>query len=604
MKQKIRKKIYQTKALLSEIAGICVSHKSNEKIGDELDRVDCSPSEKEVFHVFLVRPTRYDDKGYSIHWRQAIVPSNSLACMNGIALDCVQRKVLGEGVEIRVASFDESCDVVLYEALITKLQQVGHRMLLCLVGVQTNQYPRAMDIARFFVSAGESVCIGGFHVSGCVSMLEELPVELVDAQKHGISLFAGEAESGRFDRVLVDAWEEKLLPLYDYHGQIVPLSNQPAPVIPDYLLKRYMFSISSIDLGRGCPFNCSFCCIINVHGHKSRSRSVEDLDTFVRNAAAQGIKDVFITDDNLARNSNWEMYFDRLIQLREDGFEMKFTIQVDTQCHKIPHFIEKAVAAGVSDVFIGLENINPENLAAVKKSQNNISEYRDMLLQWKRHPVIIWGAYIVGMANDSKASIFQDIETLKKELPIDILAPSILTPLPGSKDHKQMLADGVWMDPDLNKYNLCHRVVHHPIMSDEELDQAYEAVWNNYYSYEHMKTVLRRSVALCRHSRKVYSTFNLQLLLGVLSRIHRIRSYEAGVTRRKNRRSRRFGMGFEPAPIFHLKNWSRLIYERVLFAFFALRLLLAMKRIWHDPSGKDYRDAAISGGDRQVVNAP
>jgi len=594
MKLKSFKNFSNFKAQISEIIGISASLHRDLRLDDEIDRVDFSFSKKQVFHVFLVRPTRYDDKGYSIHWRQAIVPSNSLACMYGIALDSAYRKVLGNDVEIRITAFDESSDVVVYQDLIKKLQQVGQRMLLCLVGVQTNQFPRAMDIAQFFISAGEPVCIGGFHVSGCVSMLEKLPQELIDAQERGVSLFAGEAESGRLDQVLIDACQRSLRPLYDFHDQIVPLENPPAPVIPEYLLKRYMISISSIDLGRGCPFNCSFCCIINVHGHKSRSRSVDDLEKFVRNAAAQGVKNVFITDDNLARNRNWELYFDRLILLREEGLSINYFIQVDTQCHKIPQFIDKAVAAGVIDVFIGLENINPDNLTAVKKSQNNISEYREMLLQWKRYPVILWCAYIIGMPNDSEASILRDIEIIKEELPIDILVPSILTPLPGSEDHQKMLADGVWMDPDLNKYNLCQRVTHHPIMTDEELDRVYKQVWDNYYSYEHMKKVLRRSVAVCRNSQKVYGTFQTLLLLGVLTKIHKIRSYEAGLTRRKKRVNRRSGMTLEFPPVFHIKNWINSIYVRALFSLQAFRLLHTMKRIWHDPSAKDYRDMAIS----------
>src|SRR5262249_56174990 len=84
-----------------------------------------------------------------------------------------------------------------------------------------------------------------------------------------------------------------------------------------------------------------------------------------------------ITDDNFARNRNWEAFFDRLIKLREeDGFDIKFTIQVDTLCHQIPNFIDKAARAGVARVFIGLENINPDSLLGAKKRQNRITDYR------------------------------------------------------------------------------------------------------------------------------------------------------------------------------------------------------------------------------------
>ena len=71
----------------------------------------------------------------------------------------------------------------------------------------------------------------------------------------------------------------------------------------------------------------------------------------------------------------------RLIALREkDGTPLGLMIQVDTLCHRIPNFVEKAKQAGVTRVFIGLENINPDNLVAAKKRQNKITEYRKMLL--------------------------------------------------------------------------------------------------------------------------------------------------------------------------------------------------------------------------------
>ena len=115
-----------------------------------------------------------------------------------------------------------------------------------------------------------------------------------------------------------------------------------------------------------------------------------------------------------------------------------FTIQVDTLCHKIPNFIEKATKAGVRRVFIGLENINPDNLIAAKKRQNKITEYREMLQMWRNHGAITYAGYILGFPADTKESILRDIEIIKRELPVDILEFFFLTPLPGSEDHKML----------------------------------------------------------------------------------------------------------------------------------------------------------------------
>ena len=142
-------------------------------------------------------------------------------------------------------------------------------------------------------------------------------------------------------------------------------------------------------------------------------------------------------------------------------------LQVDTLCHRIPGFIEKAARAGCNAVFIGLENINPESLMATKKRQNKIWEYRDMLLAWRRNKVMTYAGYILGFPTDTPESIARDIEIIKKELPIDILEFFYLTPLPGSEDHKKLYLRGVPMDPDMNKYDLEHACTAHPMMSKE-----------------------------------------------------------------------------------------------------------------------------------------
>ena len=144
-------------------------------------------------------------------------------------------------------------------------------------------------------------------------MLPELPDDLKEAQQLGISLFAGEAEEGRLDKVLKDAFAGNLKPLYNFMADLPDMSNQPMPILPEHHVRRTAGTMSSFDLGRGCPYQCSFCTIINVQGRKSRFRSADDLEAVIRENYAQNIKRFFITDDNFARNRNWEELFDRLI---------------------------------------------------------------------------------------------------------------------------------------------------------------------------------------------------------------------------------------------------------------------------------------------------
>src|SRR5258708_10166254 len=174
------------------------------------------------FSLVLIKPSHYDDDGYVIQWLRSAIPSNTLAVLYGLALDCKERRVLGDDVEIVISAFDECNTHIRPERL---ARQIGTGPgLVALVGVQSNQYPRAMDIARPLRAAGIPVCIGGFHVSGCLSMLPEVPDDLKAAQALGVSLFAGEAE-GRFERVLCDARDHTLQPIYNYMSDLPALEG-------------------------------------------------------------------------------------------------------------------------------------------------------------------------------------------------------------------------------------------------------------------------------------------------------------------------------------------------------------------------------------------
>jgi radical SAM family protein len=546
-----------------------------------------------LFHFVMIKPTHYDDDGYPIQWFRSAIPSNTLACLNGLAVDAQRRDVLGAGVEIRLHTYDETNRRVRPDRIIREIRKEGGRALIGLVGVQSNQFPRAVDLARQFLAAGLPVCIGGFHISGCIAMLPDMPQDMREAQELGISFFAGEAEERRFDEVLCDAWNGALKPIYNHMDKLPSLNGEPPPFLPRQHVRRTSGSLSSVDLGRGCPYQCSFCTIINVQGRKSRFRSADDLERIVRENCAQGIKRFFITDDNFARNRDWEVLFDRLIQLRNGEFpKIGFTIQVDTLCHKIPNFIEKAAQAGVRRVFIGLENINPDNLIAAKKRQNKITEYREMLQKWRDHGAITYAGYILGFPGDSKESIVRDIEIIKRELPLDILEFFFLTPLPGSEDHKILWTNGTWMDPDMNKYDLNHRVSHHPKMSDVEWEDAYRAAWAAYYTPEHVRTILRRSAA-CRLGRPG-TTLTTILWFYLMIAFEGVHPLEGGALRLKFRRDRRLGMRRENPLLFYPRYVGETLFKAWRYWRVYKRFKATLDETLAAPDRWTYTDLAIA----------
>ncbi|MGD0898756.1 MAG: radical SAM protein [Thermoguttaceae bacterium] len=550
------------------------------------------PTGRNKFYVEIIKPSHYDDQGYVIQWRWALMPSNSLACLYALVQDVAERGALGDDVEVIASCYDESQTVIPVRRIIRRIAAHGGRGIVLMAGVQTNQFPRAADLARQFRAAGVPVAIGGFHVSGSMAMLAELPSELRAVRDMGVTLFAGEAE-GRMEGLLADACHGRLQGVYNYLGDLPELQGQPVPFLPRGVGGRTVL-VAALDAGRGCPFECSFCTIINVQGRRSRWRTADDVERVVRANLAQGVHRFFITDDNFARNKNWEAIFDRLIAMREqEGLRIKFMIQVDLMCHKIPGFVEKAARAGCTRVFLGLESINPENLAAARKRQNQVGEYRGMLEGWRSRGVITYAGYILGFPGDTPESIARDIETIQRELPVDILEFMLLTPLPGSADHRAMLQRGEWMEPDLNRYDAEHVLTRHSKMSREEWAGIYDRAWHLYYSPRHVETLLRRARAGGAGMRHLAAAI---LLYYGNYRFERVHPLQAGLLRRKVRGTRRRGSPPDNPLGFYVRRAWETLSAAVGFGLYWLWLERLRKRILRDPSAKAYADRALVGG--------
>jgi radical SAM superfamily enzyme YgiQ (UPF0313 family) len=542
------------------------------------------------FQVVLIKPSHYDDEGYVVQWLRSAIPSNSLAVVYSLVADAAARQALGSDIAITVSAADECNTRISPNKIIKKFRKGGGFGLVGLVGVQSNQFPRALDIARPLREAGIPVIMGGFHVSGCLAMLPELQEDLKAALGIGATLFAGELE-GRIDDLLADAASGELKSIYNYLNDLPGLDNLPPPMLPAQIVRRTVGHHTSFDAGRGCPFQCSFCTIINVQGRKSRRRSPDEVEALIRLNWEQGIRHFVITDDNFARNKDWEPILDRIIRLREiDKLKIKLIIQVDTLCHRMPNFIAKSARAGVTRVFIGLENINPDNLMAAKKRQNKITEYRKMLLAWKEAGVITYAGYILGFPADTPESIRADIEIIKRELPLDILEFFCLTPLPGSEDHKTLFTRGVEMDPDMNKYDLEHVVTGHQRMSKDEWQDIYRAAWDAYYTPDHLVTILRRAAAKGVGLSRLVSVL---FFFAVCVKVEGVHPLQGGVVRLRFRNDRRPGLPIESFWTFWPKTiWRGFATNGRLFTHWLN--LERMRRVIHrDPNRLAYMDAAL-----------
>jgi radical SAM superfamily enzyme YgiQ (UPF0313 family) len=545
---------------------------------------------KKRFKLIMIKPSHYDDDGYVIQWYKSSVPSNTMATIYGLGLNCVKNKVLGEDVDIELSSYDETNTRIKVKNLARAISGSGGYGLVALVGVQSNQFPRAVDLARQFRKENIQVAIGGFHVSGCLAMLKEMPPDLEEAMDLGISLFAGEIE-GRMEELLQDAMHKKLKSIYNFLDVLPDLGNQPVPFLPVEYIQRMTGMRTAFDAGRGCPFECSFCTIINVQGRKSRYRDADDVERIIRTNVSQGVFSFFITDDNFSRNRNWEVILDRIIRMREEnGFNLTFTIQVDTVCHKIPRFIEKAGRAGVSKVFIGLETINSESLKGVGKKQNNITDYRILLQSMHKVGILTFAGYILGFPGDTPEKIIKDIGIIQRELPVDLLEFFILTPLPGSRDHKNFVEQGIPLDTDMNNYDITHVTAPHDTMSAEQLLEIYNRAWEIYYSPDHVERILRRA---SEWGFKVEKMMWMLLEFYACATIEKVHPLEGGIFRRKYRRDRRHGLPRENPITFYSRYLWESLTKPYRFFWIYKSYKKILKRVMENKSEEREVDVAM-----------
>ena len=539
--------------------------------------IDLLPQTKQyrTVHVVLIKPSKYDDDGYVIRFWKGVLPSNTLSVLNGLTEDVKRRGLFGD-IEFAVDTFDETTEKVPVKKIVQWGRRPATKLIVCLVGVQTNQFPRALDLGKQFRAHGIDVIMGGFHTSGTVNMLGPQEPDIQELIREGIVVVSGEIE-GKWEGILADVVNGQAKPLYSFAQDLkslVDIEKAPHPVMSPKTMQHFARpTFGTVDTSRGCPFACTFCTIINVQGRTMRERSSEEIAELVRrNHREHGVDFYFFTDDNFARKKLWRETFEVLIRIRQEGIPFSFAMQVDL-ARKPKDFVRLAAEAGCSQVFIGMESVNPENLKAGGKPQNKTEEYASIIREWHEAGVYVHAGYIIGLPFDTKEQVPRDVQYLMDEIHVDMASFFMLTPLPGSHDHLEMKKRGEWMDPDFNKRDSFHATIDHPHMTAEEWTEAYENAWKAFFSKENLIKILSR----WSHNPGVYWNLFVNLIwYKNAALIEKEHPMIAGFFRLKDRRSRRPGFSIDSLPV-HL--WKRTKEVTRLFVSWA-RYLKELEEVW------------------------
>jgi Radical SAM superfamily len=293
----------------------------------------------------------------------------------------------------------------------------------------TTQATRAYDIAAQFRSRGIPVVMGGIHAS----------LVSAEASRFVDSIFVGECE-GVWPQVIADVEAGRLQPKYD-GGTTGGGLLQPDRRV----FKKYRYEYVSAQTSRGCPMDCSFCSVTAFNGRLFRMREVADVVAEVQAIPERDI--IFVDDDLNGFSRKARERCEQLFRAMADaGLNKQWITQVTINFGDDEELPRLARAAGCAGVFIGLEATDTKSLALIRKDgmsqRRGISYYRENVDRIRRQGIGVVGSFILGLDTQNMTTVAGDILRFAEESDLDGLNPTIITPLPGTRDYAKYDAEG------------------------------------------------------------------------------------------------------------------------------------------------------------------
>ena len=347
----------------------------------------------------------------------------------------------------------------------------------------TTQAPRAYCIAQQFRSRGIPVVMGGIHAS----LVQDEAMRYVDA------LFVGECET-LWPAVIADVERGELKTRYQ-GGTTGASLLQPDRAI----FRKYRYEYVSAQTSRGCPMDCSFCSVTVFNGRLFRMRGVDDV---VAEIAAIEARDIIFVDDDLngfSRKAR-ERSVDLFRAMADARLGKRWITQVTINFGDDDELPALARASGCAGVFIGLESTDTKSLALIRKDatsqRRGLDYYRANIDRIHRQGIGVVGSFILGIDTQNMDTIVADILRFAEESELDALNPTILTPLPGTRDYARYDAEGRILfknyPEDWEKYTLAFPVTRMPNVTGAGLMRRYFQVLQ-FFRPEHIAALYWRT---------------------------------------------------------------------------------------------------------------
>ena len=437
--------------------------------------------------VVLIKPSKYGIDGYVERFKTGFMPNATLYHIAGLTPNFIN------STKIDVYTVDEHV-----KHNLDYLKLLEHDpdciTLLAIVGVQSHQFQRALDLAAFAKTKGVEHCIiGGPHPMTC---------DTTQFHNRGVSFSLAEAEIAWMS-VLEDAIAGELKPVYG-------LNNRWAKTLPGHLVKlpskedleHYVVPLLGLYPVRGCPYDCDYCSVIKISGQQVRSMPVECILENLRLAKDAGIEVIFFVSDNFNKYPDAELLLEGMI---ECGLTIPFTCQCDAQIARQPSLVDLLGRAGCREMFVGVESFNKESLKQVNKHHNQPDKYQEIVRLCRDAGIDSHLSNIIGFPADSEESIHDQLATIQSLNP-DVSSFYVLTPVPGTEQYANFKREGLLFEKNIDRYDTTNLTWRHPTLSPTEMTELLYRCYIDFYTMKlksgNLSEIIKKTALAFRHYAK------------------------------------------------------------------------------------------------------
>jgi radical SAM superfamily enzyme YgiQ (UPF0313 family) len=411
--------------------------------------------------IYLISPTHYDLDGKlqktTRYWTSAV----TLPYLKAITPP--QHEVSFVDELFYDVDLDRECDVVGITAM-------------------GPQIARAYDLAREFRARGRKVVLGGTWVT--------LTAE--DSLRHADAVVAGEAENV-WPQVLEDLGAGRSRGIYRSEDWL-PLDRMPAidyATLP--LLKLDAFKTSAlyrmyfhwpVVFSRGCPHPCEYCAVQTYYRRSYRTRPVDDVLADLETIRSHGGNRILFLDDNpVAHPEKAKELFRAMIP-----FKMKWASQSTINIARDPELLDLAARSGCVSLSLGLESINEDSLASVRKDFNQAPRFAEDLRKLRQRGIQVIALIMVGLDGDTPDTFGHTLRFLidNKVSFLKLFTPC---PYPGTKFHADMTKAGRILNGDWARYDYGSPLIQPTGMTPDQMIDGFRYVYQGFYS---VRSILRR----------------------------------------------------------------------------------------------------------------